>query len=328
KCGCCGKICARLDILEDHRVATGHCFCPDCDIPFESQSALTVHRKTEVHASEFRCCNCDISFKDIHALNAHMASRAHRKPLQEKPIKKESKAQQTIAPCSHERTCEECKRTFKTSQALQHHLDSVKHKPLSALNCPVGKGCRENFTTPSALLHHLESGTCQSGMDRDDIYHMVQLCDKDRRIHNLPTLTPATSSTASPSCPSPRSGVSLDNSIEWSVLSLEGSASDDRVVRPNLRCPLCPTNRKSFATPQALQQHMDSPAHSDKVYHCPSDMRLVGPSKAAKMGKRERQFTSLSGLAQHLESGACYGGKQTFLYCIDLIQRQLGHLGL
>ncbi|KAH8704335.1 hypothetical protein GQ44DRAFT_782742 [Phaeosphaeriaceae sp. PMI808] len=357
KCGSCGKVCERLDILEDHRIATGHCFCSECDIPFESQSASTKHRETEVHASEFRCCNCDISFKDIHALNAHMASRAHRKPLKEESHQKTSKAKKakkSIAPNSSDRSCKQCQRTFKSSQALQQHCESIKHKPLSALGCPVGKGCRGNFSAPSSLLHHLESGNCESGMDRYDIYHMVQLCDKDRKVHNVPTITPSSSAALSVGNLTPRSGpslMSLETSHEWSLvsttlsqgsvdgswvelsplrdsfLSCEGRVMDDKAVEHSLRCPLCPKTRKPFITTQALQQHMGSPVHGNKIYHCPSNLRAVGSRGSEKKGKKERQFTTLGGLAQHLESEACYGGKQTFLYCIDLIQRHLVQWG-
>lgn len=33
KCGYCSKLCERLDILEDHRITTGHCFCSECELP-------------------------------------------------------------------------------------------------------------------------------------------------------------------------------------------------------------------------------------------------------------------------------------------------------
>lgn len=354
KCDCCGKLCERLDILEDHRIATGHCFCSECDLPFESQSAWRVHREVELHASEYRCCNCDISFKDIHALNAHMASRAHRKPLQQNPHGNARKAKRATGASADDQTCERCQRTFPSFQSLQQHLKSIKHKPLSALRCPVGEGCRGKFSAPSALLHHLESGKCCSGMDRDDIYDIVQLYDKDRTIHNLPTLTPSSSTHLSAPCLPPYPGTlttSRDSSDGWSLItpthsqgSAEGSLVDwslledslpplgrRRVINkiePELHCPLCPRKRKAFTTVQALQQHMISLAHCDKVYHCPSNLLPVDSSRAETKRGKGKQFTTLGGLAQHLESGACHGGKQTFLHCIEFIQRHLGQWGL
>jgi len=48
------------------------------------------------------------------------------------------------------------------------------------------------------------------------------------------------------------------------------------------------------------------------MYHCPSNIFPNASSKAQKQSKKEKQFSTLSGLTQHLESGACHGGKRTF----------------
>jgi hypothetical protein len=36
---------------------------------------------------------------------------------------------------------------------------------------------------------------------------------------------------------------------------------------------------------QALQQHMISPAHCDKVYHCPSNLPIASSRADTKQGK-------------------------------------------
>ncbi|OSS53224.1 hypothetical protein B5807_01854 [Epicoccum nigrum] len=354
KCDCCGKLCNRLDILEDHRIATGHCFCSECNLSFQSLSAWRIHHKVELHASEYRCCNCNISFKDIYALDAHMASSVHRKPLQQRSHDNTRKAKQVTMASTDDQTCKICRRTFSSFQSLRQHRESVKHKPLSALRCPIGKGCRGEFSAPSALLHHLESGKCCSGMDRDDVYDIIQLYDKDHTIHSLPTLTPSSSTHLSAHRLSPHPGTpktSLDSADGWSLItptyyqgSAEGSLVDWSLLKdsllslggkcvvdntePELRCPLCPRQHRAFATVQALQQHMISPAHSDKVYHCPSNLLPIASSRAGTNQGKRRQFTTLSGLTQHLESGACYGGKQTFLHCVEFVQRHLEQQGL
>ena len=354
KCGYCGKLCERLDIFEDHYIATGHCFCSECDLPFESQSAWENHCEVELHASEYRCCNCDITFKDIHALNAHMASRAHRKPLQQKHKVNARKAGKATTVSAGDHMCKICRRTVPSLQSFQQHCESLKHKPISALSCPTGEGCKRKFSAPSALLHHLESGKCCSGMDRDDIYDIVQLYDKDHTIHILPKLTPSSSTYLSAHGLSPDSGAptaSLDSSDGWLLVtpthsqgSVEGSLvdwtlpEDSRLllggrrvidgIKPELRCSLCPRKSKAFRTVQALQQHIVSPTHCDKVYHCPRNLLPINSSKAETKQRKAKQFTTLSGLAQHLESGACRGGRQTFLRCIEFIQQHLGQWGL
>ncbi|XP_014550160.1 hypothetical protein COCVIDRAFT_116289 [Bipolaris victoriae FI3] len=312
RCGYCGKLCERLDIFEDHYIATGHCFCSECDLPFKSQSAWKNHCEVELHASEYRCCNCDISFKDIHALNAHMASRAHRKPLQEKHKDKARKAGKATMVSAGDHVCKKCRRTFPSLHSFQQHCESIKHKPISALGCPIGEGCKRKFSAPSALLHHLESGKCCSGMDRDDIYDIVQLYDKDHTIHTLPKLTPSSSTYLSAHGLSPDFGTptsSLDSLDSWLLVT--------------------PTHSQgTFRTIQALQQHIVSPTHCDKVYHCPRNLLLINSTKAGTKQGKTKQFTTLSGLAQHLESGACRGGRQTFLHCIEFIQQHLGQWGL
>lgn len=354
ECGCCGKVCERPDILDDHRVATGHCFCSDCSLPFESQSALNDHRQTEMHASEFRCCDCDILFQDIHALNAHMASRAHRKPLTQKSSRTTSKKlKKSVAKTPKNTECNECQRTFRSLQSLEQHRKSTKHKPLSDLACPMREGCRGRFSSPSALLQHLESGNCRSGMNRDRIYRIVQSCDQDRVIHKALGLTPSSSpslSTCESSLGSSIQIIPSDTESEWSLVAtpmsesiaeeslmqwslLEGSQisieelSFSTTIALNLRCSLCPNGRKMFATAQALQQHMDSPVHYAKIYHCPNNISTTISGKAGKQRREEKQFSTLGGLTQHLESGACHGGKRTFFRSMEFIQRRLEQLG-
>lgn len=149
ECDCCGKTCERLDILEDHCVATGHLSCSEFKIPFQSQSA-------------------------------------HRKPLQQKSPGSAREARNATAASAKDQACTRCRRAFPSFQSLQQHRESVKHKPLSALCCPVEEGCTGTFRAPSALLHHLESGGCCSAMDRDGIYDIIQLYDKGRTIHSPP----------------------------------------------------------------------------------------------------------------------------------------------
>lgn len=356
-CGNCSKTCENLDILYNHHIATGHCFCSECDVHFDSQNALTSHKETEIHASEFKCCDCNIFFHDVHALVAHMASRAHRKPLKPMPLKttkisRATKDNKGGSATSHD--CSACHKGFKTAQSLEQHCQSVRHKPLSNLSCPVRKCVQKNFLSPSALLHHLESGACRSGLNRDEIYRIVRLHDEDGAIHDRRALTPLASPvfpTDSPSLSSEVWIISAETSSEWSLLT--PSSSEDRIKHSldrwsllgNSRvlsersstldttaaatpyCPMCPKKRKRFANMQALQQHFNSPVHSAKVFHCPTILVSAPPSRKGKRTKQEKHFSTLSGLSQHLESGACRGGKGTFLLCIAIVQERLKLMG-
>lgn len=92
--------------------------------------------------------------------------------------------------------------------------------------------------------------------------------------------------------------------------------------RSPLACPFCPY-RKPFQSERALQSHMSSVAHAPKIFHCPTNVLGLAKNQTAT-----RQFTTLSGLTQHLESGACGDGRATLELAMDLIQGKLDEMGL
>ena len=58
-------------------------------------------------------------------------------------------------------------------------------------------------------------------------------------------------------------------------------------------CYLC-TRYRGFPSLAALNQHLQSPAHAEKRYKCPSAWSGCG-----------REFSTLSGFVQHMESEQC-----------------------
>lgn len=56
-------------------------------------------------------------------------------------------------------------------------------------------------------------------------------------------------------------------------------------------CYLC---HREFDKKHALNQHLNSPVHKQKVYRCPNAKRLCG-----------KEFVALAGLFSHLESESC-----------------------
>lgn len=94
--------------------------------------------------------------------------------------------------------------------------------------------------------------------------------------------------------------------------------------RPRV-CPLCP-NRRPFRTAVALEMHVNSAAHAPKIFHCP----LI-PIQDLPAGTKEvkiKSFSTLSGLAQHLETGACRGGLAAFRRVFEYAEEKLAALGL
>jgi len=101
-----------------------------------------------------------------------------------------------------------------------------------------------------------------------------------------------------------------------SSLKLSGS-------RFPLRCPLFPLKTREFVNLLALEAHLASPAHAPKNFHCP--IGILGPSSK---GSTARYCTILSGLTQHLESGACdHDGAATLEKAMAFVRGKLDVLG-
>ena len=123
-----------------------------------------------------------------------------------------------------------------------------------------------------------------------------------------------------PTSPGSASGMLTPNS------TISRRPSDGSSPALRLLCPLCPIGRKPFKSLEALSNHLSSPAHSPKIFHCP--LALTGYEDEGKIPQLMKYFSTLSGLLQHLESGACQGGNVTFRKTVEYIEHNLRRLGL
>ena len=104
---------------------------------------------------------------------------------------------------------------------------------------------------------------------------------------------------------------------EWSSMP----DNTDQVVFDGARggwlCGICDV---VFLKKKRLQQHLNSPAHETKLYHC-------GGVAAVASGGGERKppksFKTLSGLAQHVEAGSCTGGKDTLTTLLPMFEAEI-----
>lgn len=326
--------------LADHQRRQGHSACGECNRVFGSSQALHAHGQATGHSSEFRCCDCERNFKSDKALEQHLRDKkVHRPP----PPPPQLSARDDEATFK----CPKCPQEFASAQAMQQHLESPRHRPISNLSC-ISNSCSKKFTTPSGLLHHLESGKCSSGMDRESLNDLVLTHDTDRLITRAPDPTNEllhdTSSLSIESdvssddedeprimTPTSDGGASLSLPPDSSALTPRGGSMsidswEDLVARSsNLRCPFCPPKRGPFCNKTALQQHLQSPAHAEKLFFCPTALLDVLGNKGGPLGDT---FTTVSGLSQHLESGACRGGSATFRKVASYLEVRLRALNI
>lgn len=266
--------------LQQHQKSTGHCYCRECERSFVISDALSQHLQSPIHTTQFHCCDCDRDFAHEQALHQHLADKIH-KPRTE-PKVSSLRVSNWV--------CEKCEREFKDEKGLEQHRSSVVHKPLSNLTCVGDRRCRKRFSSPSAWLHHLESGACPSNITRDKLHAAVQSNDIDHlitrdsiqeyaalrgadisqatSITESVIFTPVTDDSfngwpSSHASSGPRSGILTPTSGSSQYLS------KDLSLAIRLSCPLCPFGRKPFKSLEAMKNHILSPAHLPKVFHCP-----------------------------------------------------------
>ncbi|KAK1758801.1 hypothetical protein QBC47DRAFT_457211 [Echria macrotheca] len=333
-------------------------YCGECQRLFVDATALTQHlmsaihgggfRWPAIHASEFRCCDCERNFHDTSALMQHLKDKVH-------------KPKPAPAPQSETKTCQKCSRQFGTKEALLQHQSSRIHRARSIACAASGVGsggCGGQFGSPAAMLQHLESGACPSGMDRQKLNLLVLRSDHEGlisnpaggRVHGLALLQEATrrlgkeatawgdglsamdsrdssgSSTGDIILTPSSTGIISPSSLASPILT---SASDYNsalavsTTKGGTRCPLCPPTRRPFPTPQSLQQHMESPAHDAQIFRCPVSNRLEEKSEATV-----KWFSTVSGMGQHVESGACPTGGSGFGTVLRNLETEARELGL
>jgi hypothetical protein len=334
--------------------------CESCGRGFREQKHLEDHFKSIGHAqrahnsaahkvcTQFRCCNCNREFAPENALMDHLRDKIHR-----------------VHPAHQIRNipCGLCNKFFKSKQAAKDHKASLVHKPLCApIQCIESNLCKKRFNTPSALILHLESGSCPSMLTRVKLNKIIAEHDTNHVITFQRALEAAGSCATSDSggtiltpCSSPPClGQSdscnafttdwevLSSVGDWEVLSLDEislsfATSEDMYLKGDsiqgiscvipsalFICPLCPPTSNRFRTVKDLQNHRESPVHAPNIFHCPTELSMSTTERASKPAARS--FSTFSGLAMHIESGAC--GKQTFRWVLSLINERLKGLGI
>ncbi|GLA57206.1 hypothetical protein AtubIFM54640_003331 [Aspergillus tubingensis] len=179
----------------------------------------------------------------------------------------EGAAEQHMRAKSHYKNyCHPCNRRFDTANNLKmtslvaSKLENPprSRRPLSFLNAA--------FTTATGAAHHLETGSCKRavGLNRETIYKFVRSRDTQ--------------------------GVITRKLLEWNEDDNIQYKANSRAYNGDYwECYLC---HREFNSLTALNQHLNSPVHKQKLYHCPN-------------AKCKKQFITIAALFNHLESESC-----------------------
>lgn len=117
------------------------------------------------------------------------------------------------------------------------------------------------------MILHLESGSCRSGVNRRVVDTFVREYDRNNVITN-----PARLLTGG------------DSNSDITYIATEASWNGS-----SYECYFC---HSSFRSLTSLNQHLASPRHQTRNYYC-------------HFASCRQQFTTLSGLCQHVESERC-----------------------
>ncbi|KAJ7146603.1 hypothetical protein C8R44DRAFT_757866 [Mycena epipterygia] len=249
--------------------------CYRCNRFFNTYSALRQHEHfptwtgLKEHYVQSRahdyCQHCDTHFDSSTELEYHYQTDHHYCVKCRKFFRNALGLREHYRQSELHHYCVPCQRLFPSASNLQSHLNSAIHRPKD-VPCP-GKGCGLAFVSRSALILHLEAGTCASGADRQTVNRYVRQYDTNNLITDPARLL---------------TGGAGGSEVKYYATnaSWNGAAYE---------CYLCHGGYRSLA---ALNQHLASPRHQDKIYVCP-------------LNTCRNHFPTLSALCQHIESGSC-----------------------
>ena len=144
-------------------------------------------------------------------------------------------------------------------------MNSARHRNIT-IQCPF---CGMSAGTATGLVHHIERGCCSEyRMSRMCLYDAVRDYDYEELVSHYPL-----------------SGRGCD---DYDPV-FQPSSTSWNPIKQAFQCFIC---HRSFRNLSSLGRHLNSPTHLQSLYHCPKDTC-------------PRQFATLAGLTNHLESESC-----------------------
>ena len=333
-CGECRKHFADAAALRQHLQSAAHASefrCCDCKRNFVSTEALMQHLEDKVHKPkpaalrlipdriiQTTCHECKRQFRSNEALRQHQSSKIHQ------PARPFGCAAATGGVGSGS-----CSRRFGSPAAMLQHLESgacssgMNRQKLNLLvlrsdHRGLFSSSSSSSSSPAVELvgggevqdllheatHRLVKATASSGGavsaiigSRDDVVSLWSSGSSTGGVILTPSTSIMSSSLASPIL-TPTSGYMYSSALAVPTTNKGGDGT---------RCPLCPPTRRPFPSRQSLQQHLQSPVHDARIFRCPvSPLMFTGlHGQQRKKATTVKWFSTISGMGQHVESGAC-----------------------
>ncbi|KAH7248687.1 putative zinc finger protein [Fusarium redolens] len=167
--------------------------------------------------------------------------------------------------------CEDCEQQFSSWHAISQHLNSSRHRgPSHSSVSDYQKGvscpfCKAPYQAASGVVHHLERGCCPNAP-----------LDRDTLDQEVRRRDP--------------DGFICNKLLEWhGTVSYHATSLAYNSRYGQYECYFC---GDLFRQLSSLNQHLASPRHQQELYHCPNRKCL-------------KEFTTLAGMVNHLESESC-----------------------
>ncbi|KAJ7572001.1 hypothetical protein C8J56DRAFT_907017 [Mycena floridula] len=239
-----------------------HWFCEDCNLDFPTHHGRKEHWVQS--PKHDYCQHCNLHFEDSYDLNEHMNNAHFYCSKCSRVFTNAFGLQEHYRQSSNHHYCFDCKRDFASASNLNSHLNSSTHQQ-KTVPCP-SRACGQFFVSRSAMVLHLEGGRCPSEINRATVNRLVRQNDRNNLITDPRMLTNGNST---------QEVTYYASSASWNGHAFE--------------CYLC---HGTYRTLSALNQHLASPKHQDKIYIC-------------RYSSCQARFTTLSGFVQHIESEKC-----------------------
>ncbi|KAI6914673.1 hypothetical protein KC318_g830 [Hortaea werneckii] len=355
-CPTCKQIFSTKQHRSNHQKQMGHCYCREHDQQFLSTDGFRAHKHAVTHVKDFICTVCNNrEFSTRQGLDDHLRDFIHTIS----PSQADYAASQAARLRTEQRNryCLDCEKQFRSLTAFSQHKASPKHHPLTGNKAKVlaeaaGIASLEDSVSKLPMGSSRGQSICNgNAIPSDDIDVVSQASDSTLAGGNgVPVYTPSATTSSKSSAGSwklvktpsasvtsgssdtggviltPRSSAA-DSTDEWSFVDKHlatpsstsaKSSSGETVTQTNSDSGFsCSTCNKKFPTQRQLRDHLNSPVHAAKIFHCPTE--LGGQPHV----RGEKKFKIVSGMAQHLEGGACAGGKETLKRVVGIVEEMV-----